>query len=74
MSETEIKADATQALADTKTKIASLETDAQTGLETVVVNVEAAAKTFYEKHVTAFAAVAGAAVGALAMLVKIKLL
>lgn len=74
MSETEIKTDATQALADTNTKIASLETDAETGLKTVVVNVEAAAKTFYEKHVTAFAAIAGAAIGALAMLVWVKLL
>lgn len=70
----EVKTDATQALADTKTKIASLETDAETGLKTVVVNVEAAAKTFYEKHVTAFAAVAGAALGCLMTLVKIKLL
>jgi hypothetical protein len=72
MSET--KNDATQALADTKTEIQKLETDAQTGVKTVVVNLEAQAKTFYEKHVTAFAAVAGVAVGALCMLVKIKLL
>lgn len=72
MSET--NSDATQALADTKAKIASLETDAQTGLNTIVVNLEAQAKTFYEKHVTAFAAAAGLAVGALGMLVKIKLL
>lgn len=70
----EVKTDATQALADTKTKIASLETDAETGLKTVVVNVEAAAKTFYEKHVTAFAGVAGAAIGCLATIVKLKLL
>jgi hypothetical protein len=72
MSET--TTDATQALADTKAKIATLESDAQTGVKNVIVNVEAAAKTFYEQHVTAFAAVAGAAVGALCMLVKIKLL
>jgi len=72
MSET--TTDATQALADTKAKIATLESDAQTGAKTVVVNLEAQAKTFYEKHVTALAAVAGAALGALCMLVKIKLL
>lgn len=72
MSET--ATDATQALADTKTEIAKLETGAQTGVKNVIVNLEAQAKTFYEKHVTAFAAVAGAAIGALCMLVKIKLL
>jgi len=66
--------DATESLADTKSKISQLETDAQTGVKNVVVNLEAQAKTFYEKHVTAFAAIAGAAIGALGMLVKIKLL
>lgn len=70
----EVKTDATQALADTKTKIAQLETDAETGAKTMITNVETAAKSFYEKHLPAFAALAGAAVGCLATIVKIKLL
>lgn len=70
----EVKTDATQALADTKTEISKLETDAETGAKTVVNNVEATAKSFYEKHLPAFAALAGAAIGCLATVVKIKLL
>lgn len=70
----EVTTDATQALADTKASIATIETDAETGIKNIVVRVEAAGKTFYENHVTAFAAAAGLAVGALAAVVYIKIL
>lgn len=72
MSETQT--DATQTLADTKTEIQKLEDDAKAGVKTVVNNVEAAAQNFYERHLPAFAGIAGAVIGAIAMLVWIKLL
>lgn len=61
------------AMSGVKGVIASLESGAEAVAKTVVVNVEALAKSFYEKHVPAFCAIGGAAIGALAMLIKLKL-
>jgi hypothetical protein len=44
-----------------------------TGAKSIVVKVETAAKTFYEKHLPLVYALGGAAVGALLMLIKLKL-
>lgn len=43
------------------------------GGKSIVVTVESATKTFYEKHLPLFCAFGGAAAGALLMLIKLKL-
>lgn len=60
-------------LSQVKGAIASLEADAETGAKNLIVRVEGVAKTFYERHLPAFAAAGGFAVGALVMLIKLKL-
>jgi hypothetical protein len=61
------------AMSGVKGAIASLETGAETGAKSIAMRGEAFAKSFYETHLPLFAAVGGAAIGALAMLMKLKL-
>jgi hypothetical protein len=69
----EIQSDATKALADTSTEIQKLGTALEADAKNELTGFEASAKTFYEAHLPLFAGIAGLIIGALGMLVKVKL-